>query len=136
MAHPPRPNGLPSAPKDTSMISNALAVAALLMSSAGAMQVQARSPAPAAKPGDRLVAKIKSFECGDNCYLIVTDARGREIAGLCEAKACQPWNEKTEIPRKLVGRQVSITTGVGVQRDAEGNVMGKMKSFRKIDFAQ
>lgn len=115
------------------MISRALAAVVLLAAYAAA---QAQSPAPATKPDNRLVATIKSFECSDNCYLIVVDAKGREIAGLCEAKACQPWNEKTEIPRKLVGRQVSITTGVGVQRDAAGNVMGKMKSFRKIEFAQ
>ena len=115
------------------MISRALPAVVLLAASAAA---QAQSPAPAATTDNRLAATIKSFECGDNCYLIVTDAKGREVTGLCEAKACQPWNEKTQIPRKLVGRQVLITTGVGVQRDGGGAVMGKMKSFRKIEFAQ
>lgn len=80
-----------------------------------------------------LQGRIKSFECGDNCYLTVVDARGREVTGLCVARACRPWNERTQIPRSLIGKTVQYTTGVGVQRDGAGNVMGRMTSFRTIE---
>ncbi len=38
---------------------------------------------------------IKSYECGDNCYLTITTEAGEEFTGLCAAEACQPWNDVT-----------------------------------------
>jgi hypothetical protein len=91
----------------------------------------------AAMAADRTIeGQIKKFECGDNCYLTIVDAARREQTGLCVAHACNPWNEKTEIPRKLIGQKVRATTGTGVQRDGAGNVMGKMMSFTKIEFVK
>lgn len=90
-----------------------------------------------AAAADRIVeGRIKNFECGDNCYLTIVDDAKREQTGLCVARACTPWNETTEIPRKLVGQKIRATTGVGVQRDGGGNVMGKMMSFTKIEFVK
>lgn len=85
---------------------------------------------------DRVVeGSIKSFECGDNCYLTIKTAKGDET-GLCEAKACEPWFERQAMPKSMIGKKVRITTGVGVQRDGGGNVMGKMTSFKKIEFVK
>ena len=78
--------------------------------------------------------RIQKFECGDNCYLTIVDSAKRAQTGLCVARACAPWNETTEMPRKLIGAKVRAATGVGVQRDDSGNVMGKMMSFTKIEF--
>ena len=80
--------------------------------------------------------RIKSFDCGDNCYLAIVDSKGKTIDGLCEAKACEPWNEVTEIPKALIGKKVRVTTGTGVQRDASGVVRGRMTAFKKIEFVQ
>ena len=80
--------------------------------------------------------QIRKFECGDNCYLTIVDAAKREQTGLCVARACTPWNETTEMPRKLIGQKVRATTGTGVQRDGAGNVMGRMMSFTKIEFVK
>jgi hypothetical protein len=37
---------------------------------------------------------IKSYECGDNCYLTITTAKGEELTALCVADECVPWNEQ------------------------------------------
>ena len=86
--------------------------------------------------GKTITGRIKSFECGDNCYLTIVDARGKSVNGLCEAKACAPWNETTEIPKALIGRKARVTTGIGVQRDGAGHVMGRMTSFRRVELVE
>jgi hypothetical protein len=92
--------------------------------------------APAAAKDKTIEGRIKSFDCGDNCYLAIVDSKGKTIDGLCEAKACEPWNEVTEIPKALIGKKVRVTTGTGVQRDASGVVRGRMTAFKKIEFVQ
>ncbi len=68
-------------------------------------------------PAPTLSGVIKSFECGDNCYLVITTDKGEEMSGLCVAKACQPWNDKVAIPKRLIGAKVTVTVGEGRQYD-------------------
>ena len=81
-----------------------------------------------------LKGKIARYECGDNCYLIITDKAGAEHTGLCSAPECDPWNEVAEMPQKFVGRKVTVTIETGQQTDAEGNVMGEMDAYTTIKF--
>ncbi|PSC05130.1 hypothetical protein SLNSH_09920 [Alsobacter soli] len=83
----------------------------------------------------RLSGRIAGFNCGDNCYLTIKTDAGREVDGLCVAKACRPWNEATELPAKLEGRRVVVRVGSSKQYDGDGNVMGRYRSFEDIQFA-
>ncbi|MDQ0472644.1 hypothetical protein [Labrys wisconsinensis] len=85
-----------------------------------------------AKDPAKIVGTIKAFQCGDNCYLTIATAAGKEIVGLCVAKTCDPWNEATEIPKNLIGRGVSVTLGKGVQLSGEGESMGSFRSFTTV----
>ncbi|HPE61270.1 MAG TPA: lysozyme inhibitor LprI family protein [Thiolinea sp.] len=85
-----------------------------------------------ANPDRLLKGTIKSFECGDNCYLTVTDEAGKEQVGLCTAEMCGPWNEETKMPDDMAGKPVEITIRVGVQIDGDGNVMDEMDAFDEI----
>jgi hypothetical protein len=76
---------------------------------------------------------IAGFECGDNCYLTVRTANGKERTGLCTAPVCQQWNEKTSMPARFKGKQVRISVGKGKQYDGGGNVAGEMDAFNKIE---
>lgn len=128
-------------------------VAALALVFAGSAQAQTAQPPAGAEQPVRVIKKnpkkakgkaaaaktiegvIKGFECGDNCYLTVKTAKGEET-GLCEAKACTPWFENQKMPRAMIGTKVKITTATGVQRDASGNAMGQMTSFKTLDFVK
>ena len=121
----------------------------------GLAQAQTSQPAPGAAPQQMRIIKkkpkkqsaksiaaqktlegtIRKFECGDNCYLTIKTAKGEET-GLCEAKACEAWFEKQKMPRSMIGKKVKVTTTTGVQRDASGNAMGKMTSFKTLDFVK
>jgi hypothetical protein len=79
-------------------------------------------------------ATIKSFECGDNCYLTIIDSKNAEVTGLCLAEVCNSWNEQTAMPDALIGRVIEVKTGVGKQYDGSGNLMGEFPSFEKILF--
>jgi hypothetical protein len=83
---------------------------------------------------DTTQATIKSFECGDNCYLTITGNDNVEVTGLCLAEVCTPWNEQAAMPDELIGRIIKLKTGVGQQVDSEGNLMGDFPSFEKILF--
>lgn len=88
---------------------------------------------PAQAQDGTIEGTIRSYECGDNCYLTITDAAGEEQTGLCAAPECADWNEAAAMPSEFEGRQVVVTLGEGVQTDAEGNVMGGMTAFTKLD---
>ena len=77
---------------------------------------------------------IAGYECGDNCYLTITSESGEAQVGLCAAPECQPWNEVAEMPEDLIGRAVAATVSTGTQFDNEGNAMGEMQAFGKIEF--
>ena len=85
-----------------------------------------------ATDGDMVGGKIVRFECGDNCYLTIQPEGGEEITGLCEAEACEPWNEVAEIPAELIRTDAEVTLGTGKQYDAEGNEMGETVSFTVV----
>jgi hypothetical protein len=75
---------------------------------------------------------ISEYSCGDNCYLTITDKKGKKHEGLCTAPLCSAWNDKTEMPKSYKGKRVKVTVGKGTQYDGAGNVMGKMDAFIKI----
>jgi hypothetical protein len=83
---------------------------------------------------DTAQAKIKSFECGDNCYLTITNDKGSDETGLCTAEVCQEWNTNSAMPDEMVGRTIEVKMGVGKQYDSAGNLMGESPSFEKILF--
>jgi len=87
---------------------------------------------PQASAPDTFNGRIAEFTCGDNCYLTVVDDFGKQHNGLCVAPTCAPWNKATAIPKGLVGRQVSVKVGMGVQIDSSGTEQGRMLSFREI----
>ncbi len=75
---------------------------------------------------------IKSYECGDNCYLTITTDKGEELTALCAADACGAWNEQAEMPADLIGKKVEVSVGSGKQYDGAGNEMGDFPSFTKV----
>jgi hypothetical protein len=75
---------------------------------------------------------ITSYECGDNCYLTITDKQGTEHSGLCTAPLCAAWNEAAEMPANFQNKRVKASVGTGTQQDGSGNVMGEMDAFEVI----
>lgn len=96
------------------------------------------SPAHAGnkKPASKtLVGTISEFECGDNCYLTITDKKGQEHNALChDDSICEKLMTAQE-DKKLggyKGKKVKVTVGTGNQVDGNGTVMGTMDAFIKI----
>ncbi len=75
---------------------------------------------------------IKSYECGDNCYLTITTDKGEDLTGLCATDECASWNEMATMPDDMIGRKIEVLIGKGKQFDAEGNDMGEFPSFDKF----
>src|SRR5215211_3822580 len=90
----------------------------------------------AASQAKTMEGKIRKFECGDNCYLTIVDKSNKEHTGLCTAPECAKWNDAVSIPPRFKGQRVLVTLGRGVQRDGDGNVMGRMTAFERIRFAK
>lgn len=82
--------------------------------------------------GKTLVGVIASYECGDNCYLTITDKQGVPHSGLCSAPLCDAWNEVAEMPATFKNKKVKATVGTGTQYDGGGNVMGEMDAFETL----
>lgn len=78
--------------------------------------------------------KIKRYECGDNCYLIMTTAKGRELTALCIAKICKTWNQNTVMPKKFIGKKIIAKMGTGEQLYGDGTVVGDFPAFVDIKF--
>ena len=91
---------------------------------------------PAAAAGRKVAGTIKSYECGDNCYLTIKSKSGKEITALCAAVGCTAWNEQAAMPEKFIGRQVQVTIGVGKQYDGAGNLMGDFPAFTRVVVAK
>lgn len=79
-----------------------------------------------------VTSTIVNYECGDNCYLILALPGGAELAGLCVAEACQPWNEEAAMPPELLGASVTVELGEGVQYDGAGTEMGSFLAFTTV----
>src|SRR3712207_2687545 len=90
----------------------------------------------AAPKAGTLEGKIRKFECGDNCYLTIIDSNNKEHDGLCTAPECKPWNEVNAMPSRFKGQRAVVTVGRGIQVDGDGNVMGRMTAFKKIQFVK
>lgn len=93
-------------------------------------------PAGAQSLGDAfsgtVTSTIENYECGDNCYLILALPGGAEMAGLCVAEACQPWNEEASIPPELLGALVTVELGEGFQYDGAGDEVGSFLAFTTV----
>ncbi len=82
-----------------------------------------------------LVGTISGFDCGDNCYLTITDKNGKEHVGLCMARPlCTKWNAATAMPDSYKGKRVRVTIGKGKQYNDAGQVMSTMDAFMRIQF--
>lgn len=92
----------------------------------------AETTAKAEPASNEITATIVRFECGDNCYLVIKPKTGEEVSGLCVAETCRPWNEAVAIPENLIGKTVTVTTGVDKQLDGSGNVMSEFLSFKTV----
>lgn len=76
---------------------------------------------------------ITSYECGDNCYLTITDLHGQDHTGLCGASICELWGKDESSFSRYKGKKVRITVDKGQQVNGEGEVMGEMDEFVKIE---
>ncbi|HEY6802935.1 MAG TPA: hypothetical protein VI306_05080 [Pyrinomonadaceae bacterium] len=79
---------------------------------------------------------ISKFECGDNCYLTITDKNGTEHTGLCLASICNAWTAEQTMPPRYKGRSVRATLGKGKQYDGAGHVMGTVDAFTRIQILE
>lgn len=77
-------------------------------------------------------SNYKSFGCGDNCYLTISTKSGKEVTALCVATTCDPWNSAGEITPKLVGRNVIVTIGTGMQLYGSGEAVGDYPAFTDV----
>ncbi|WP_051543447.1 SH3 domain-containing protein [Thiothrix lacustris] len=93
----------------------------------------AASESKAKAAGKTLEGTITAYECGDNCYLTITDKQGVEHSGLCSAPLCDAWNEVAEMPAKFKNKKVKASVGTGTQYDGSGTTaMGEMDAFEAI----
>lgn len=80
-----------------------------------------------------LVGTIAHFECGDNCYLTITDNKGKEHMALCDDRLCETLMTATGANLGgYKGKKVKVSVGTGKQVDGSGTVMGTMDAFVKI----
>lgn len=100
-------------------------LAAVLLVGTGAFPV-------ADAAAEMVSGRIKSFECGDNCYLTITRKTGGVLTGLCAAAECNAWNDRAAMPADMVGVDVTVMVGLGKQYDAEGKPMGDFPAFTDI----
>src|SRR4051812_34982300 len=78
--------------------------------------------------------KVKSFACGDNCYLTISTMYGGDIVALCIARECGPWNFFSNIPREYIGKKVTVTVGVGNRIDGSGDFVDRAIAFTSVTF--
>ena len=75
---------------------------------------------------------ISDYSCGDNCYLTITDNKGKEHVGLCSSPVCTRWNADTAMPDSYRGKRVTVTVGKGRLFTGDGRAAGTMDAFIKI----
>ena len=82
--------------------------------------------------GKTLEGIITGYDCGDNCYLSITDKQGEEHSGLCTAPLCEAWNQAAEMPASFLNKRVKASVGTDTQYDGGGTSMGEMDAFESI----
>jgi hypothetical protein len=95
---------------------------------ADANRVEAKS----AKVTKVIEGTIAGFGCGDNCYLTITDKKGKEHTGLCSAPLCNEWNAQGMMPERYKGTRVKVTVSRGTRFDGAGRVVDTFEAFTKI----
>lgn len=75
---------------------------------------------------------ISGYDCGDNCYLTITDKKGKDHTGLCSAPLCSKWNEQGAMPDRYKGKRVKVTVSRGTRFDGEGHAVDTFESFTRI----
>lgn len=89
------------------------------------------------KPTKILEGTITDYECGDNCYLTITDKKGKEHIGLCAARPlCTKWNAEAIMPERYKGRSVKVTIAKGRLLTGAGDVAGTMDAFTTLQFTE
>jgi hypothetical protein len=87
-----------------------------------------------AQKNKTIVGTISGFECGDNCYLTITDKKGKEHQALCLADLCETFATATDDNLAgYKGKMVKVSVGKGNQVDGAENVMGVMDAFLTIE---
>jgi hypothetical protein len=116
-----------------------MALTLFLCSTAGAFQggggeSRKRGKGEAAKI---IEGTISGYECGDNCYLTITDQKGIEHIGLCTARPiCTNWNQNAMMPNSYKGKRVRVTIGKGAQLTGAGEAVGTVDAFIRIQFTE
>ena len=106
-------------------------LAALIL--VGTMQFDAADAQPFEDDDVWISGVIKSFECGDNCWLTIARTEGEET-GLCFAKPCLSWWHENKMPSEFLEKQVQVKLGVGWKRDGEYQKNGYAIAFEEIRF--
>ncbi|HEV7274894.1 MAG TPA: hypothetical protein VGN80_01250 [Devosiaceae bacterium] len=78
---------------------------------------------------------ISDFHCGDNCYLVLDTAGGKELIALCTAPQCESWIVNGAIPPEVIGARVNVRVEEGLQFDSGGNVMAAFPAIANIHFS-
>lgn len=85
--------------------------------------------------GELLTGKISEFQCGDNCYLTITDPVGKPHVALCAAPECEEWNREGQMPASFRGKSVEAKINHdGIQLDGEGTEVGRFDAVEKLSF--
>ena len=92
-------------------------------------KIEAQKP----KTAKIIEGTISDYECGDNCYLTITDKTGKQHIGLCTAHPlCTQWNRDVTMPASYKGKSVRVTVGKGTLLTGSGGVVGTMDAFTRI----
>jgi hypothetical protein len=76
---------------------------------------------------------ISKFECGDSCYLTITDKNRKEYTGLCLASICNAWTALRTMPPGYKRKSVRATFDKGNQHVEAGDVVGTEDAFTRIE---
>lgn len=115
---------------EVEVLKEIVATTSILIAASAAADASFAKDAP-----KKLTGVITKFECGDNCYLTIRTRTGEET-GLCEARQCVPWFENQAMPKRFVGKRVTVTTGIGKQFDGNYDVVGHTTSFKAMTFGK
>jgi len=87
---------------------------------------------------ETITGMLGAVTCGERCYLLIVDAAGKSIWGLCEAAECRRWAQDHQQPGPFIGTTVRVKTrpGYGQVVDEAGNPKPDFLLFIDIFFVQ